>query len=242
MARSAAAGPHFDLIFAVVVCCLSLFFLLPSFALICAQATMKILLLFPMTTASRVDVCGCPSNLFVDGSTGEDADGFGCEASPLKSILAAVQCASSTASIFIRPGTYVGGNISIGSSSSLTIAGPNGGQGQVIIDGNETRTFDIEPGAFVSFSNIRFTNGHAVEVEAGQTICAAPLRSSCPGRFGGAVRVTGSELLFQNCVFNLNTAMCGGAIAVSSSNATITNCTFEQNGGLPNVPPYALYV
>jgi hypothetical protein len=33
--------------------------------------------------------------------------------------------------------------------------------------------------------------------------------------------------------------MCGGAVSVSESNATFNDCSFENNGGLPNIPPFA---
>jgi hypothetical protein len=181
--------------------------------------------------------CACRQNIFVDASIGEDSDGSGCEESPLKSILAAVQCAWQNCSINVWPGTYVGGNISITTGSNLKISGLNG---LIFIDGDFTRTVDIEPGAFASFDNVIFTNGHALEVGPGQTLCAPPLRSSCPGRFGGAIRATNSEIAFSNVLFKSNTAMCGGAISLSRANATFTNCTFEENGGLPNAPPFAL--
>jgi hypothetical protein len=185
---------------------------------------------------SSVVECACASNLFVDDATGSDSDGAGCEGLPLKTISAAVQCALPTATITLQPGTFVGGNISVVNGSVLTIVGRAG----VVIDGNRTRTFDIGPGAVVSFTNIEFTNGHAVEVEAGVSSCAIPIRDSCPGRFGGALRVTNAEVVCDMCTFKLNTAMCGGAVSVSKSNATFNDCSFENNGGLPNDPPYAL--
>ena len=135
---------------------------------------------------------------------GDDSN-TGKEDSPVATIAKAVELATAgSGEIIINEGTYTESGIVINGDVAISTVG------DVILNGNGARYFDIKSGD-VSIANVTFTN--------------------CNNTYGGAViRVTGGSLTIEDSVIAAN----GGEyrdnlIRVTTASLTLRNVLFENN-------------
>ena len=164
---------------------------------------------------------------------GDDSNS-GKEDSPVATIAKAVELAKeASGQIIINEGTYTENGIVINDDLEISTVG------EVILDGNGARYFDIKSGD-VSIANVTITNcnntygGAVIRVTGGSLTIADSLIVANGGEYrDNLIRVTGASLTLNNTVFENNTAHATstsyGGVYISDGVLIVDGCTFKDN-------------
>ena len=172
----------------------------------------------PDAAATRAHLSAAPSAAHVHPVTGVDTAAFNCsQASPCRTVAYALSLSTFDA-ILLAPLSYNESTITL-SSLGISIAGFGG-----------TAVFDCAlrrpspppaPAFLVAASNASFSN-------------IAIRNCGGDGVFGGAIGATYSSLNIANCTFTGNAATSGGAVALSGGQLVVTGSVFINNSATCN--------
>ena len=173
------------------------------------------------------------SGIIYVAKDGEDTND-GSEESPVASIAKAVELAQGkSGQIIIKEGTYTENGIVITDDLNISTVG------EVILNGNGLRYFDIKSGD-ISIANVTMTNcnntygGAVIRVTGGSLTIADSFIVANGGEYrDNLIRVTTASLTLNNTVFENNTAHKTstnyGGVYVSDGVLIVDGCTFKDN-------------